>query len=237
MREIVSVVIPTYNRASFLPRPLDSVLNQTFKDFEVIVVDDGSTDNTRDVIKSYRERDERVKYIWRKNGGSAKARNTGMKIAKGIYIAELDSDDRYYPNTLEEMVKALEREPDVALAYSDMEFEEDGKIVREWEKPDFDKDLLLEWMYISQVRLMRKDAIMSIGGYDESMTASADYDMVLRLSEYFDFLHVRKFLYVYNHHDQRKSVLKRGEQRRGAVEAIERAKKRRGLLEYLEPIT
>ncbi len=227
----VSVIIPTYNRACFLSRPLDSLLDQTFKDFEIIVVDECcSNDNARDVIERYQESDNRVGYIQRNMGSVAKARNTGMKIAKGEYIAELDSDDRYYPNTLEEMVGALEGRPDVALAYSDMNFEEDGKIVKTWKKPDFDRNLLLEWMYIGHAKLLRKDAIMSIGGYNENMKLSEDYDMVLRLSDDFDFLHVKKTLYGYNHHDRRISVLKRGEQKKAAADAVERARIRRGLL-------
>ena len=90
----VSIIIPTYNRANLLPRAINSVLNQTFKDFELIIVDDGSTDNTRKVVKEFEEKDSRIKYIWQENfGGPAKPTNTGLKISKGKYIAFLDSDN------------------------------------------------------------------------------------------------------------------------------------------------
>jgi len=88
----VSVIIPTYNRAHTIGRAIKSVLNQTYQDFEIIVVDDGSTDNTEEVVKSFR--DKRIRYIQhKKNKGAAAARNTGIKSAKGKYIAFQDSDD------------------------------------------------------------------------------------------------------------------------------------------------
>ena len=94
----VSIIIPTYNRANLLPRAIKSVLSQTFKDFELIVINDGSTDNTEEVIKKFQKKDERIKYILHKdNKGEAAARNTGIRIAKGEYIASHDSDDEWLP--------------------------------------------------------------------------------------------------------------------------------------------
>ena len=92
----VSVIIPTYNRAHLVGRAIKSVLNQTYRDFEIIVVDDGSTDNTKDIIKEFQKKDKRIKYIpYEKNKGGSAARNTGIKAAKGEYIAFLDSDDEW----------------------------------------------------------------------------------------------------------------------------------------------
>jgi len=100
---IFSVIIPTYNRANLLPRPIKSVLNQTYQNFELIIVDDCSTDNTEEVVKAFF--DERIKYFkHKKNKGVLGARNTGFKLAKGKYIAFLDSDDEFLPQALETTV-------------------------------------------------------------------------------------------------------------------------------------
>jgi glycosyltransferase involved in cell wall biosynthesis len=102
----ISVIVPTYNRSELLPRAINSILNQTFKDFELIIVDDGSTDNTKKIIEKYSENDSRIKYIYQENsGGPPRPKNTGIKIAKGNYIAFLDSDDEWLPSKLEEQIK------------------------------------------------------------------------------------------------------------------------------------
>jgi len=98
----VSVIIPTYNRAHLVGRSIQSVINQTYQDFEIIVVDDGSTDNTEDIIKEFQKKDKRIKHIkHNKNKGGSAARNTGIRAARGEYIAFLDSDDEWMPTKLE----------------------------------------------------------------------------------------------------------------------------------------
>lgn len=124
----VSVIIPTYNRARLLPHAIDSVLEQTLKDVEVLVVDDGSTDATDAVVRQY---GNRVRYIKTYNGGVAHARNIGMRHAGGRLFAFLDSDDLYYPYSLELLVRLLDRFPEAALACSEMSgFDDDGFIER-----------------------------------------------------------------------------------------------------------
>lgn len=104
-----SVIIPSYNREHILPKAIDSVLQQTFSDFELIIVDNGSTDNTCQLIETYSSRDNRVRYLWQENSGSpAGSRNTGIKNAAGEWIAFLDSDDWWFTNKLEEVYKAIQ---------------------------------------------------------------------------------------------------------------------------------
>ena len=93
-----SIIIPTYNRAHVIMRPIDSVLRQTFEDWELIIVDDGSTDDTKSIIESYH--DNRIRYVWQENQERSAARNHGIALAKGEWICFLDSDDDYYPNHL-----------------------------------------------------------------------------------------------------------------------------------------
>jgi glycosyltransferase involved in cell wall biosynthesis len=112
----VSVLIPTYNRAALLREALDSVFAQTFQDFEIIVVDDGSTDDTREVVGSY---GPDVQYLFIDHGGPARARNAGMQAARGEYLCYLDSDDLYYPHKLALQVDHLDRHPDSVMVYTD----------------------------------------------------------------------------------------------------------------------
>lgn len=109
--ELVSVIIPTYNRANLILQAVKSVLNQTYKNFEIIIVDDGSSDNTEDVINVIH--DNRIRYIKHAiNKGASAARNTGIREAKGKYIAFQDSDDHWLPDKLEKQVKRIENTPD-----------------------------------------------------------------------------------------------------------------------------
>lgn len=112
----VSVIIPTYNRGGFIVEAVESVLRQTYQNFEVIVVDDGSTDDTLDRLEPYRSR---ISIIQTKHGGAPHARNAGIKGARGKYVAFLDSDDRYLPHKLALQVQILEQFPDVGMVYSE----------------------------------------------------------------------------------------------------------------------
>ena len=114
----VSVIIPTYNRNKLVLDAIDSVLEQTFQNFEIIIVDDGSTDNTKTHIDSYQKKDTRIKYIFQENQGVSIARNTGLEAAQGEYIAFLDSDDRFLIDKLERQVFILENHHDIGLIYS-----------------------------------------------------------------------------------------------------------------------
>ena len=105
----VSILIPSYNNAHYLPQAIDSALNQTFQDFEIIIIDDGSTDNTREIVERYLKRaPDKIRYIYQDNQGLARARNTGLRHARGEYVALLDADDVWLPARLEETVKILD---------------------------------------------------------------------------------------------------------------------------------
>ena len=102
---LVSVIIPTYNRADVIGRSIRSVLNQSHENFQMLIIDDGSTDSTEEVINSFD--DDRIKYIYQKNQGANAARNQGIKIAEGDYISFLDSDDVFYPDYLSRSISAI----------------------------------------------------------------------------------------------------------------------------------
>ena len=116
----VSVIIPTYNRADLLPRALDSVIAQTFEDWEIVLVDDGSADETASLAQTYRQRlGERMVYIRQVKTGCCSARNRGIDAARGRFVAFLDSDDEYLPNKLQRQLALFDRRPDLGFVYSD----------------------------------------------------------------------------------------------------------------------
>lgn len=115
-KPLVSVIIPTYNRASMTMEAVQSVLRQTYDNFEIIVVDDGSTDNTYEIINQID--DKRIRYIYQENARQAAARNRGIEAACGDYIAFLDSDDLFFPQKLEQQVEYLTQNPHIGLLYS-----------------------------------------------------------------------------------------------------------------------
>jgi glycosyltransferase involved in cell wall biosynthesis len=118
---LVSVVVPTFNRAYCLPATLDSVLQQTHQELEVIIVDDGSTDGTRDLIANRYSRDPRIRYCFQENRGVTAARNEGIKLAQGEYLALLDSDDTWMPWKLQLQLACLERCPQIGMVWTDMD--------------------------------------------------------------------------------------------------------------------
>lgn len=138
-KPVVSVITPVYNAEKFLQETIDSVLKQTYKDYEYLLVDDCSTDSSADIVKEYAENDNRVKYIkLKENSGAAVARNTGLEHAQGRYIAFVDSDDLWYPEKLEKQLTFMQ-ENNEAFTYTKYEhITEDGEIQS---APDFPERL------------------------------------------------------------------------------------------------
>ncbi|MGL5594128.1 MAG: glycosyltransferase family 2 protein, partial [Cetobacterium sp.] len=131
----VSVIVPVYNTEKYLKRCLDSIINQSLKEIEIIVVNDGSTDNSKNIIKSYEKKDSRIKIVNKPNGGLSSARNEGIKVAKSKYIAHIDSDDWVEYNYLEEMYLKAEKE-NLDIVISDIYWDYIDKI-------DYKRDLLI----------------------------------------------------------------------------------------------
>lgn len=128
----VSVIIPTYNREKYICSAIDSVLQQVYSCIEIIVIDDGSTDNTRKVLKKY---SNKIKYVYIKNSGPANARNVGMRMAQGEFIAWLDSDDLYYPHKLELQLSVFNKLDDIDLVYTEFSgFNEKGSLGKKYLK-------------------------------------------------------------------------------------------------------
>lgn len=185
----VSVIIPTYNRAYILGRAIQSVLNQTYQDFEVIVVDDGSTDNTEEVVLNFGS--EKMRYIRHdKNRGAGAARNTGIRAARGEYIAFQDSDDKWYPNRLEEIAGIMEDHENIDFIFSYGKIIKNGEIIGDVGRAPWANDLSREELVVRlfsdnfialQGVVVKKERVLEVGGFDERLTSAEDYDLWLRL--------------------------------------------------------
>lgn len=202
----VSVIIPVYNREKYISRAIESVLNQTFGNFELICVDNGSTDRTKEIIGQYIKKDKRVRLIENYRNIIAYSYNLGIEAARGEYIAQLDSDDEYCPETLGLMVKYLDSHPGCGLAISYYELmDESGKTLKEFgvvKHSEYDRNNILRVDGAGAVRVWRKRVVDELGRFDvENFGRYAeDYDLILKLSERYEVGRVHKVLYRYRRH-------------------------------------
>lgn len=164
----VSIIIPCYNQGEYLPEAINSILNQNWKNFEVIIVNDGSNDrDTLRVIRRYEGMDNKIKVIHTCNQGLPSARNNGIKKACGKYIFPLDADDKVHPLIFEKLIPKLENDNKIGIVYSDVMLF--GALNHVWERPDFDIKKLLSRNLMTASSLFRRDLWEQVGGYDESM--------------------------------------------------------------------
>jgi len=208
LKPFFSVVIPTFNAADKIQRPIESVLKQTYTNFEILVMDDGSTDNTSKIVKSYNS--SKLIYDYSENfGGPARPRNRGIELAKGDWICFLDSDDWWTLDKLEVCAKHINDNVDLIYHYLGIVSEISDDFVqkkmksRQLKKPIFFDLLLNENPIANSSVVVRKSLLESIGGINESnkMIASEDYNTWLRLSKRTDyFLFIPSMLGYYFSH-------------------------------------
>lgn len=182
----VSVIIPTYNRAKLVSQAIDSALNQTYKNMEIIVIDDGSADNTKEAVSRYQSK---IRYIYKENGGASSARNLGIKEAKGSYIAFLDSDDLWLPGKVEKQMNQLRLNKGYSFAISDIEFIDDdnkhlafSNLRKTITKDGFIfADALKIPTITSSYMLIDREVFGNVGLFDETINTAEDIDMMLRI--------------------------------------------------------
>jgi|GEM_PF-797358 len=208
---VVSVIIPTHNRAEMLRRAISSVLAQTWQDFEVIVISDGSSDNTEAVIRSFNDSIIRLLKHEKSKGASA-ARNTGLRTARGKYIAFLDDDDEWTANKLAVQVPVIEKSsPEIGLVYAWMEYFEDSKSIRIL-APKLRGNVFVEMLDKQaiggcQTIIIKREVINTIGYFDEELPRGNDGDFIRRIAKYYSVDYVPKVLArVHVGHEDRISV-------------------------------
>jgi len=219
---IVSVIMPTHNYGHLIRRSLESLLAQTYPRVETIVVDDGSTDDTGNVLASYCDR---IQYLQRPHRGAASARNTGLRVAQGDYIGFLDADDEIPPDSVARRVEFLETQPDVDVVFGDVQVLEGSRIVVPSfmdERPAFQRiprkkvgnagyvltdslfEYLIEERFITMPSVLIRSSFMDlVGGFDETFPNEHDYDLWFRLARrghfgYVDHVLARCFLHASN---------------------------------------
>lgn len=180
-----SIIIPTFNRADFIEKTIRSVLTQIFSDFELIVVDDGSTDNTKGIVTSIN--DGRIRYYFQENKERGDARNTGIKKARGNYITFLDSDDILYPNHLEEAIKFINKN-DPTIFHQQYEIV-DAEIIKKVITNSSIQKALIKGNPLScmGIFIKKKTALQNLFNEDQRLSGSEDYELWLRYAAKFDF--------------------------------------------------
>ena len=200
-RPLVSVYITNHNYGSYLKKAIQSVLNQTLKNFELIIIDDGSTDNSKKIINSYKKNNKIIK-IFQKNRGLTVSNNLALRLAKGKYIMRLDADDWLDNNALEVMSNTLERSPDIGLVFPDyFEVDRTGKITNLVRRHDFKKVKLHDQPAHGACTLIRKDCLEKIGGYSEKYDRQDGYYLWIKFIQKYKVLNINLPLFFYRKHE------------------------------------
>jgi glycosyltransferase involved in cell wall biosynthesis len=213
-KPLVSVIMPAYNEARTISESMDSVLAQTFGDWELIVVDDGSIDDTRVIVDRYAARDKRIRCIGQKNKGPAAARNTGLRQAAGEYIAFADADDLWVSDKLEKQLKAL-RSHQRLVSYSSAEYfygkaaPQSRKVIMFADEPpktrkEFLRSLLCgsKKLAVTSSVMFPRDALARTGMFDEDLVNAEDWDLWIRMAEEYDFQPFQEPLFKRRKHAQ-----------------------------------
>jgi glycosyltransferase involved in cell wall biosynthesis len=197
---LVSVVIPCYNHSHYLPTAIESVLQQSHKEVEIVVVDDGSTDQTREVAQRYQQ----VKYVYQQNSGLSASRNTGIKHSSGQYLVFLDADDWLYPTALETNLRYLQQNPQLAFvsgAYDMVYVDENLTKEEKGEIPSGHYFHLLRRNYIGMIAaVLFQRWILEEFQYDTTLRACEDYDLYFRITRKYPVLHHTEKIAAYRIH-------------------------------------
>lgn len=205
----ISVIIPAYNAESFIAETLNSVLTQSYRDLEVIVIDDGSTDRTAEIVEKIARRDERVRLVFQQNAGVAAARNAGIKMARGEWFAFLDADDIWYPHKLEKQLQRFQQlDETIGLVYCwSVLIQETSEFTGGYIAFDFNGDVghaltYLNFIGNASAPLIRRSVIEDVGGFDialkeQQAQGCEDWELYLRIAERYKFDVVPEFLVSY----------------------------------------
>jgi glycosyltransferase involved in cell wall biosynthesis len=211
---LISVIIPAYNAEKTIQDTVQSVLNQTYSDIEIIVINDGSTDKTLECLSSIS--DARLNVFSYSNSGANPSRNRGLTHAAGDYVSFLDADDLWTPDKLDAQLNALKNHPTAAVAYSWTNFiDESGKVLHSGSYVSASGNVLAELAVVNFLEngsnpLIKKQAVLDVGGFDESLQACQDWDLWLRLAAKYEFVAVSspQILYRVSTHSVSSNVSK-----------------------------
>jgi len=226
----ISVVIPTYDKAQYLGEAIESVLNQTYKNIEIIIIDDGSKDNTQEVVKSFN--DPRILYIWQSNQGEVVARNRGIQESNGKYIAFLDSDDLWLKEKLQKQVDFMEKSKEIGLLGTGCyEIANNGKILGQKRFSSsnnvLQKKLIKFNPFIHTSVMIRKNVFDKVSWYNKNFQESQDYELWLRIAKNYKIANLPELLVKKRYYKEGLSSAKDKQQLYFALE-VKKAAIRRG---------
>ena len=243
---VVSVVMSVLNGERFLREAVDSILSQTFSDFELIIINDGSTDDTADILDAYQHADPRVRVVHQANHGLVASLNHGCGLARGKYIARMDADDIAVPDRLMRQGRFMEEHPEVAVVGGSVEvINGAGKSLVTYHNATKDSEIQSSLFRGSPFWhpsvLMRKEAFAAVGGYRKIVVDAEDYDLWLRIAERYQLANLEQVVLKYRRHPGQVSVRKCRQQALSSKAAIAAARSRRNggpdLLDAAEEIT
>ncbi|MDD7885185.1 glycosyltransferase family A protein [Flavivirga sp. 57AJ16] len=196
---LVAIIVPCYNQASFLSESLRSVYNQTFKNWECIIVNDGSLDNTEETASAWVQKDARFKYVLKTNGGLSSARNKGIGLSSAKYIFPFDADDKLHETYLEKAVNILEKNNNIEVLSSKVQFF--GVKDDIYQLPDYTFETLLLKNCFIACSIFKRASYIKVGGYDENLKSFEDWDFWISILKYGGEAHViDEVLYYYRKH-------------------------------------
>ncbi|MCX6054416.1 MAG: glycosyltransferase [Chloroflexi bacterium] len=213
-KPIVSVVMPVYNGEKYLSEAIESILTQTFHQFEFIIIDDGSIDGTGSILLEYAKKDPRIKVICQKNQGIVSALNNGIANSQGKYIARMDADDISLPRRFQQQVNFLDRHPEIGVvgsAYLPID-EQNNQIMSPTYRPEY--PLTVKWFMLigSPVAhpstMYRVNLARQVGGYDKHFTHAEDYEFWIRMAEITDICSIKDVLILYRVSNQDRISIK-----------------------------
>ncbi|GAB4119430.1 MAG: hypothetical protein Fur005_29380 [Roseiflexaceae bacterium] len=205
---LISILLPTYNRADYLASAVESVLHQTFSDFELIIVDDGSTDQTSMLLDQFR--DPRIRRFYQQNRGISAALNTALHAARGQYLSIQNSDDYWLPTLLDRLYQPFVADPALGVAYGRCQaIDAQGHVLARMAgvPPRYPGQMFRSLLYGDHLCtiavLMRRGDVLHVGGWDEQLIASEDWDLWLRLAQFRRFAYVDQTLAYFREHPGR----------------------------------
>lgn len=233
---LVSIYVPAYNCQNSIVKCVESALNQTITDLEVCICNDGSTDNTLEILEKHYGNHPRVRFMTQTNGGIGKASNTAVKMCKGYYIGQLDSDDYLEPDAVEVCLKEFMADRSLACVYTtNRNVNPDGSLIANgYNWPVYSREKLTTAMICHHFRMFTARAWNLTTGFDEKITNAVDYDMYLKLSEVGPFKHINKICYNRVLHGENTSIKKLSIQKENHFKVVNESLKRQSIekIEY-----
>lgn len=217
----VSIYIPTYNAENTICDAIDSVLRQTFRDIEVCICDDGSTDGTLAKLERYYGGNSKVRWVSQSNGGIGAASNAAVRLCRGIYIGQLDSDDYLADDVVEKCVAQMDKDLRIGLVYTSYENEQpDGTITPGYNYPVFTREKLITAMIAHHFRMFRKLYWHRTSGFNERIKNAVDYDMYLKIAEVCNAVHINVIGYRRRLHGGNTSIVNYGDQMKNTAVVV-----------------